>query len=97
VSVGAPVLYVAVDDALYSINVNSAKATLVGNGSSYFGALLYEKKTLYGGGASSPYAVYTVNTKTGADTLVAPLKGEATIFWGLAPAPKGVKGKCPSS
>jgi len=96
VSAAASKLYVSNETTFYSVSTKHGKAKTVGAESDTFGAFVWIKGVLYGGGANQPYSVYTVNPTNGTDTLVAPLTGESNNFWGLVPAPKGATGACPN-
>ncbi len=71
---------------LYSVNTSTAAVRRIGKtGVCGIGAMAVEDGTLYAG-VFSPTAVYTVNEKTGAATLVADISGTSGYFYGLAPA-----------
>jgi hypothetical protein len=95
VSAASSKFYVSNGTNFYSVSAKNGKTKTVGPESSTFGAFVSIKGVLYGGGDTSPFSVYTVNTTNGSDTLVAPLTGEADDFWGLVPTPKGATGTCP--
>jgi len=79
VSNGKATFYASNDLTLNSVKATTGKFKVIGNSSVSFGALLYTNKMLYGGtDDAAPFAIYTVNPKTGASTFVANLQSDST-------------------
>ncbi len=55
--------------------------------------MVISRKVLFGGTATP--TVWTISKVTGADTMISTPRTGTANFWGLAPAPKTVKGTCP--
>jgi hypothetical protein len=82
-STGSSTLYFADYENLYSIDTNSGGATVIGGTSGIIpGGLAYEDGKLYAA-SNSPNVVWTLNTSSGAATMVANFMG--TTIAGLAP------------
>jgi hypothetical protein len=82
-STGAPTLYFADYENLYTIDTNSGNATLIGGTSGIIpGGLTYENGNLYAA-SNSPNVVWTLNPNSGAATMSANFTG--TTIAGLAP------------
>jgi hypothetical protein len=97
ISVGSGKIYVSnYEEELYATNARTAKSKFIGAGSVVFGAMLKDKGVLYGGNVTGNPGVYTVDTATGADVLVASVTGLSGGFFGLTPTPKGSNGTCPT-
>lgn len=94
---GAAKLYLEQKGTLYVLNTKNGTATLKGNATEAFGALVQIKTVLYGGTAgASPQTIWSINTATGAATMVSTMQTETASFWGMAPTPKKEKGACPA-
>lgn len=93
-SSGSRKLYMSQNDALYALNLKKGTAKLVGNGTVPFGAIVRMANRWYGGSNDSSPSLYSISIANGADTLIAPLSGESSNFWGLAPTPKTNRGVC---
>jgi len=80
-------LYYSSNHELYTLNTNTGLATLVGNlgGSAIIGAMVFENGVLWGGEATYPSSISTINTTTGALATESSFAGTNT--WGLAPSP----------
>jgi hypothetical protein len=84
-STGSSVLYVTVNSSLYTLNLTTGAASLVGTSSSgLFGPMVLEAGLLFSG-AADPSAIWTLNLSNGAGTFVTNVSGANTNFWGLAP------------
>jgi hypothetical protein len=94
-STNSSTLYFNNGATLYTLNTTTGKATAIGTdaGGAQMGALLFLNGVLYGGQNPLPGAavttgsVDTLNTATGAATIVPGSKPVAGSFFGLAPIP----------
>jgi hypothetical protein len=89
-STNSSTLYFADSSNLYSLNLTTGAATLIGaTGGAQFGALVNESGTLYGGQDNLAFQVDTLNTSTGAATAGPGLTGAdfGAGFAGLAAIP----------
>lgn len=84
-STGSDTLYEVHNGDLYSLDVSSGAASLIGHSSTgLFGAAVTVNGILYAG-SENPLAVYTLDGGTGAGTRGADVGGTGQIFYGLAP------------
>lgn len=71
---------------LYSVNTRTAVPKQIGlTGLCGIGAMAVQDGKLYAG-VFSPFAVYTLSTKTGTATFLADISGTSGYFYGLAPS-----------
>lgn len=73
-SVGSSTLYFADLENLYSIDTNSGKATVIGGTGQVLTGLTYENGKLYAA-SNGPNTLWTLNTTSGAATMVANFTG----------------------